>query len=147
MTPPRFRTHLVTWQAAEPQLRAVRTEVYIREQRIPAALEWDGEDPQAIHALTTDLTGTAIGTGRLRLNGELAHIGRMAVLSAWRRQGVGASLLRCLLDAARQRGAHGAFLNAQTYAVPFYERFGFARTGAEFFDAGIPHYRMTLALA
>lgn len=146
MSPPRYSTRLVTWQAAEPQLRAIRTEVYIREQHIPEALEWDGKDPHAIHALATDSTGIPIGTGRLLLNGELAHIGRMAVLSAWRGKGVGASLLRCLLDEARQRGASSAFLTAQTYAVPFYERFNFVREGADFLDAGIPHYRMTLTL-
>lgn len=146
MSPPRYTTHLVTWQAAEPQLRAIRTEVFIREQHIPEALEWDGKDPQAIHALATEFTGKPIGTGRLLLNGELAHIGRMAVLPAWRGKGVGASLLLCLLDEARQRGAGEAFLNAQTAAVPFYDRFDFVREGAEFFEEGIPHYRMTRTL-
>jgi len=146
MTPPRYSTHLVSWQAAEPQLRAVRTEVFIREQHIPEALEWDGEDLRAIHALAIDPASNPIGTGRLLLYGELARIGRMAVLPGWRGQGVGASLLLCLVDEARQRGAGAAFLNAQTYAVPFYERFNFAREGAEFFEEGIPHYRMTRTL-
>lgn len=146
MSPPRYTTCLVNWQAAEPQLRAIRTEVFIHEQHIPEALEWDGKDPHAIHALVTDPAGNPIGTGRLLLNGELAQIGRMAVLPAWRGKGVGASLLRCLLDEARQRGAGSVFLNAQTIAVPFYERFHFVREGAEFFEDGIPHYRMTLTL-
>jgi len=146
MSPPQYVTHLVTWQAAEPQLRNIRTEVFIREQQVPVELEWDGEDPYAMHALASDLNGNPIGTARLLLHGELAHIGRMAVLPAWRGQGVGASLLQCLLDEARQRGAGSVFLNAQTYAVPFYERFNFVREGAEFLDAGIPHYRMTLSL-
>lgn len=146
MSLPQFTACIITWQASEPQLRAIRTEVFIHEQGVPKELEWDGEDAHAIHALATDVTGNPIGTARLLLHGELAHIGRMAVLPAWRGQGVGASLLRCLLDEARQRGAGRAFLNAQTYAVPFYERFNFVREGAEFLDAGIPHYRMTLAL-
>jgi predicted GNAT family N-acyltransferase len=146
MTPTRYTTHLVTWEAAEPQLCAVRTEVFIHEQHIPEALEWDGKDPHVMHALATDHAGNPIGTGRLLLHGELAQIGRMAVLSPWRGQGVGASLLRCLLDEARQRGADRVFLNAQTYAVPFYERFHFVREGAEYFEDGIPHYRMTLTL-
>jgi predicted GNAT family N-acyltransferase len=146
MSPPRYITRLVTWQAAEPQLRSIRTEVFIHEQHIAEALEWDGRDPRAIHALATDSTGIPIGTGRLLLNGELAQIGRMAVLPAWRGQGVGASLLQCLLEEARQRGAGSVFLNAQTVAVPFYECFNFVREGAEFFEDGIPHYRMTLTL-
>lgn len=146
MSPPRYATRLVTWQASEPQLRTIRTEVFIHEQHVPAELEWDGEDPHAIHVLATALSGNPVGTARLILHGEQAHIGRMAVLPAWRGQGVGASLLLRLLDTARQRGAGSVFLNAQTYAVPFYERFNFVREGAEFLDAGIPHYRMTLSL-
>lgn len=147
MNPPRHTTRLATWQAAEPLLRAVRTTVFIREQHIPEALEWDGKDPRAMHALATDLAGEPIGTGRLLLDGEQPQVGRMAVLPAWRGQGVGASLLRCLLDEARQRGADRAFLNSQTDAMPFYEGFGFVREGAEYLEDGIPHYRMARTLA
>ena len=146
MASPRYTTQLVVWQIAEPQLRAVRTEVFIHEQHIPEMLEWDGKDPHAMHALATDLCGNPIGTGRLLLHGELAQIGRMAVLPAWRGRGVGARLLLSLLDEARQRGAGSVFLNAQTYAVPFYERFNFVREGTEYFEDGIPHYRMTRTL-
>jgi predicted GNAT family N-acyltransferase len=146
MSSPLYSVRLVTWQAAESQLRTIRTEVFIREQLVPEELEWDNENPHAIHALAVDLSGNAIGTARLLLHGALAHIGRMAVLPAWRGQGVGASLLQVLLDEAKQRGAGSVFLNAQTYAVPFYERFNFVREGAEFLDAGIPHYRMTLTI-
>lgn len=143
---PRYTTRLVTWQDSEPQLRAIRTEVFIHEQGVPQELEWDGEDPHAVHALAADPNGNPIGTARLLLHGDLAHLGRMAVVPSWRGQGVGASLLKRLLDEARQGGAMTVFLNAQTYAMPFYERFNFVREGGEFLDAGIPHYRMTLAL-
>jgi len=141
---PRHRIALVTWQISEVQLRSIRTQVFIHEQGVPAELEWDGEDAHAIHALATDLSGNPIGTGRMLLHGKQAHIGRMAVLPSWRNQGVGASLLLCLLEAASARGIHSLYLNAQTTAVPFYERFNFVREGAEFLDADIPHYRMTL---
>ncbi|MBI5752908.1 MAG: GNAT family N-acetyltransferase [Hydrogenophilales bacterium] len=146
MSSPLYSIRLVTWQAAESQLRIIRTEVFIHEQGVPEELEWDGEDPHAIHVLAMDAGGNPIGTARLLLHGSLAHIGRMAVLPAWRRQGVGAGLLQVLLDTVRQRGVNGVFLNAQTYAAPFYERFDFVREGEEFLDAGIPHYRMTLGL-
>ncbi|HID49575.1 MAG TPA: GNAT family N-acetyltransferase, partial [Chromatiales bacterium] len=32
----------------EPGIRAVREQVFVREQGVPLALEWDGEDSQAI---------------------------------------------------------------------------------------------------
>lgn len=146
MPPHRFTTHLVTWQAAKEPLRGVRSAVFIQEQNVPQALEWDGEDARAIHVLACDAQGQAIGTARLLLHDDLAHIGRMAVLKPWRRQGVGTALLACLLAEAQRRGATSAFLNAQTYAAPFYMRAGFTREGEEFLDAGIPHYRMTRAL-
>ena len=34
------------------------------------------------------------------------------------------------------------YLEAQTYAVGFYEKFGFKSYGNDFFEDGIPHIRM-----
>lgn len=143
MTGSRFTIHLCTWQDAEAPLRAIRTRVFIQEQNVPEALEWDGEDAHAVHALACDSSGRAIGTARLLLHHELAHIGRMAVLLEWRSRGVGRALLEEIMAAAKARGASRSFLNAQITAVPFYARAGFAVEGAEFLDAGIPHLRMT----
>ena len=143
MSAPLFITHLVFWQDAEAELRAMRTTVFIQEQNVPEALEWDGEDSGATHVMARDTAGRAIGTARLLLHHELAHIGRMAVLQAWRGRGVGSAMLECLIAAAKKRGAVSVFLNAQTTAVPFYERAGFKREGKEFLDAAIAHYRMT----
>jgi len=133
---------MVSWQEAQTQLRAIRSTVFIQEQNVPEALEWDGADAHASHALACDAAGKAIGTARLLLHGNRAHIGRMAVLQAWRKQGVGSALLECVIAEALRCGASTAFLNAQTTAVAFYERAGFTREGVEFLDAGIPHYRM-----
>jgi predicted GNAT family N-acyltransferase len=44
------------------------------------------------------------------------------------------------------RGLAIAIVNAQTYAVNFYMRFGFQSKGNEFLDAGIPHVQMILQL-
>ena len=143
MSTARYTTHIVNWDDKQIQLRAIRSTVFIQEQNVPEALEWDGEDTQACHVLACDAEGKAIGTARLLLHGPVAHIGRMAVLKPWRKRGVGRALLECVMAEARRRGASAAFLNAQTTAVVFYERAGFVPEGAEFLDAGIPHYRMT----
>lgn len=143
MASDRYTTQLVSWQDAQVQLSAIRSTVFIQEQNVPAALEWDGEDPRASHVLACDAEGRAIGSARLLLHGKLAHIGRMAVLRAWRKQGVGSALLECVIAEALRRGASTAFLNAQTTAVAFYARAGFVPEGPEFLDAGIPHFRMT----
>ena len=85
-----------------------------------------------------------IGCGRLLPNG---YIGRVAVLSDWRGQGVGAAILTRLIALAQERGHKRVLLNAQTRAIPFYARLGFAPTGDEFIEAGIPHQTMMRALA
>lgn len=142
----RFTTRIVAWPDNEPELRAVRGTVFVREQGIPEALEWDADDATAIHALATAHDHQPIATGRLLLHDGLARIGRMAVLSTWRGQGVGTDVLRCLLDETRRHGVHKVVLHAQTTAVAFYGRFNFVREGEEYLEAGIPHYRMTLDL-
>lgn len=88
--------------------------------------------------------GTPIACGRLLPDG---HIGRMAVLSGWRGQGVGAAVLSMLIEMARDRGDAMVRLHAQTHAVPFYARFGFAPEGDEYLEAGIPHRTMARRLA
>lgn len=142
--PPQFSVREVAWEEAQPLLRAVREAVFVAEQGVPLALEWDGLDPGCAHLLAQNPQGEPIGTARLLPDG---HIGRMAVLKAWRGQGVGSALLRALLGLARRRGLAHVALNAQTYAVGFYARHGFEKVGEEFMDAGIPHVAMTLDLA
>lgn len=142
MADPNFSIHIADWQRDRDQLALVREQVFVREQKVPLEMEWDGDDEQALHLLAEDATGQSIGTARLLPTG---HLGRMAVLSDWRGKGVGAALLRELLKLARERDYPPLFLNAQTSAVGFYLKFGFVTEGAEFMDAGIPHLRMVPA--
>jgi len=110
---------------------------------VPEELEWDEIDARCRHVLAFLPDGEAIGTGRLLPDG---HIGRMAVLKAWRGRGAGSAILTLLLRLARQAGFDVARLHAQTHAVGFYAKYGFTVTGDEFMEAGIPHRAMTLRL-
>lgn len=139
-----FTLEIVTWSREEARLRAVREAVFVVEQNIPEELEWDASDASSVHALASDRDGVPIACGRLLPDG---HIGRMAVLSGWRGQGVGAAVLSLLIDVARDRGDAAVRLHAQTHAVPFYARFGFAPEGDEYLEAGIPHRTMVRPLA
>lgn len=134
---------VVRWEEAEPALRLIRTAVFIHEQRVPEVLEWDEFDAISVHLLACDAAGQPIGTARLLPDG---HIGRMAVLKEWRGQGFGSAMLRKLLQELTRRHQQKAQLNAQTNAVPFYEKFGFQVLGEEFMEVGIPHVKMTLLL-
>ena len=139
----RFGVRVADWQRDAPTLRDIRYEVFVVEQRVPESLEWDGIDPQCVHALAVDDEGQGIGCGRLLPDG---HIGRMAVRAPWRGRGVGQMILDVLIQLARQRGDARVVLNAQTQAMPFYARAGFVASGPEFDEAGIPHREMALAL-
>jgi len=131
------------WGGMGDRARQLRQEVFVIEQGVPQEIEWDEFDARSQHALAMDAEGNVIGTGRLLPDG---HIGRMAVLSEWRGHGVGAALLRQLIEDARASGFNRLELNAQTHAVPFYARFGFTPAGLEFLEAGIPHITMNLSL-
>ena len=51
------------------------------------------------------------------------------------------------MDEARRRGHAQAVLSAQTHAIAFYRRHGYAVVGGEYMDCGIPHVDMTCELA
>jgi predicted GNAT family N-acyltransferase len=138
-----FVVRPVNWIASREKLRAVRRAVFIEEQNVPEELEWDEADERAYHVLATSAEGDAIGTGRLKLDGQ---IGRMAVAREWRGRGVGAAILQALLELARKEGCSAVRLHAQNHAVRFYAKFGFAPVGGEFEEAGIRHRAMELKL-
>jgi predicted GNAT family N-acyltransferase len=125
------------------QVRAIRQQVFIDEQHIPAELEWDGHDDACVHVLAFVTAGTAVGTGRLAPDGR---IGRMAVLASWRGRGAGRALLTALLEAAREAGRERVYLQAQESARHFYDRAGFRALGDPYLEAGIRHVSMEMRL-
>ena len=133
---------LMDWEHARLHAAPVRFEVFVHEQRVPAEIELDDMDAVSLHALAFD-GKAAVGTARLLPDG---HVGRMAVLKAWRRRGVGGLLLANLIREAGRRGHGEVWLAAQVHAIPFYERHGFRCEGPEFDEAGIPHRNMRRSL-
>jgi predicted GNAT family N-acyltransferase len=134
-----FHVDRVNWQDTEQELRLIREFVFIGEQNVPVELEWDGKDEACVHVLARDDKGRAIGTARMTADG---HIGRMAVLRAWRNRGVGSAMLTALITIARARQLPWVQLDAQTQALDFYLRHQFEPQGETFMDAGIPHQHM-----
>ncbi|MFJ4592730.1 MULTISPECIES: GNAT family N-acetyltransferase [unclassified Kitasatospora] len=137
-------------------VRDVRREVFIVEQNVPEELEYDEYDATSVHLLAVTADGTALGTGRLifgeqalKLTGGVEGrvlLGRLAVVSAARRTGLGAQLVRAIEAAGLDRGAVEVELHAQVRALGFYERLGYAAEGPVYEDAGIPHRTMKRVL-
>ena len=132
------------WATLGQDATAIRFEVFVDEQKVPAEIELDEMDAVCLHAVAYDEAGKAIGTGRLLPDG---HIGRMAVRQPGRGTGVGGAILTLLMDKARARGDAAVVLNAQTVAAPFYARHGFVQAGDVFDEAGIAHVEMRLQFA
>lgn len=128
------------WDSLREHAQELRIEVFVVEQGVPIEIEWDEGDEVSIHAVAYDADGQPIATGRLLPDG---HIGRMAVRKSARGQGIGGQVLQALLDEARRQGYGQLVLHAQTHAVDFYRKHGFAVEGEEFMEAGISHRLMT----
>ena len=150
--PTRIRVDTGPWTELRADASAVREQVFIIEQGIAHALEWDQWDAVSLHAVARDAAGRAVGTGRL-LPPEFdatapatGQIGRMAVLAHARGAGVGSRLLKALMAAAPGFGFAQVVLNAQTRIAGFYVRHGFIAEGDEFMEVGIPHVRMRARL-
>jgi predicted GNAT family N-acyltransferase len=142
--PIRF-TRITTWQESEPLLRAIRTAVFIKEQHIPEALEWDDEDSDAIHFLVRTENGDNLATARLVYESPVAvRIGRFAVLPSHRKMGIASGLLRFIIGFAKSQGVEDILLSAQVAVQELYEKEGFSPQGEPYQEAGIPHIKMCL---
>ncbi|WP_374407002.1 YbgC/FadM family acyl-CoA thioesterase [Hydrogenophaga sp.] len=145
---PVFTVDIGDWAALGVGAQAVRTEVFVQEQRIPKELEHDSADLTAVHALVRNRLGQALATGRLIPSGTpgVSQLGRLAVKRVLRGSDLGKQVLLALVAAARARGDREVMLHAQHSAIGFYDRLGWQRRGDVFEEAGIPHQEMFLPL-
>jgi predicted GNAT family N-acyltransferase len=136
--------HRVTTAPDLAAALAIRHTVFVLGQNVPAELEHDAHDQtDATHYLAVAPDGTPCGAARWRPTENGVKLERFAVLAEYRNQQVGAALLTAVLQdvqAAHPRAE--VYLNAQVAAVRFYERHGFGKVGAAFWEAGIEHYKM-----
>lgn len=122
----------------EQAIREVRDTVFIQEQSIDPDIEFDGLDESAVHAIVYS-NALPVGTGRILDDG---HIGRIAILKAFRGQGLGSKIVLSLIDEATNKGYPRVYLGSQKHAIDFYTKLGFEPFGDEFMEAGIPHLSM-----
>jgi len=128
------------WADAQALAMPIRKSVFIEEQQVAESEEWDDEDNSATHIIAIK-NGQAVATARLTQKGK---IGRMSVLKAHRKQGIGSMMLVELINTAKQEGLQDIKLWSQTHAQTFYKKHGFIACGDEFLDAGITHIEMRL---
>lgn len=120
------------------EIKNIRSTVFIKEQHVPEELEWDEFDKSSTHILAY-YDNKAVGTARLLEDG---HIGRMAVLKAYRNRNIGKNMLKYLISLAHEKSITNIEISAQEQAVDFYKKYGFLIYGDVYMDAGIPHFDM-----
>ena len=122
-------------------IRRIRRDVFVQEQGVSPANEFDDTDRVALHLLAWR-GGEAVGTARLYGEGGVGRIGRVAVLASQRGRGVGNVLMVQALKEAGKMGYGEIVLHAQTRVQGFYERLGFQAEGAVYEEENIPHVTM-----
>jgi ElaA protein len=126
------RTAYLLWQ--------LRTDVFVVEQEC-AYRELDGRDlePSTLH-LWVEQNCEPVGYLRvLAESDDSRRIGRVCVSEQARGGGLAGALMRRALD---EIGDRRCALDAQSYLSDWYAQWGFAVTGPEFLDDGIPHVPM-----
>ena len=145
---PMLETRTGSWNELAADAAALRTRVFVKEQGIPAELEWDEADASALHAVVYNRLRQPVATGRLvQYAPGVGKIGRVAVHEVLRGGGAGQHVMQSLIEAARRRGDTQVMLHAQRSAENFYARLGFAPRGEPFEEVGIPHIEMAMPIA
>ena len=127
----------------------LRKEVFVKEQNVSEADEYDEFDSTANHFLALDDKGNALGTARWRTTEKGIKLERFAVKKDYRSKGVGSMLLESVLEdivQSKEAADLHIYLHAQISALPLYEKFGFKKEGDKFEECGIKHYKMTKSL-
>ena len=117
----------------------LRSQVFVVEQAC-VFLEPDGKDLDARLLWIAD-GDEVVATARILDDGDARRIGRIVTDPARRGTGLAAALVRHVLGAYEGPWV----LDAQSHLADWYATFGFAVSGPEYLDDGIPHVPMRRA--
>ncbi|MBO4219405.1 MAG: GNAT family N-acetyltransferase [Clostridia bacterium] len=125
------------------EILKTRQEVFVVEQNCPY-MDIDDADKDALHVFSWNDSGRINACLRVFYKDKAAgivQIGRVVTLD--RGIGLGGQILHKGVEIAlEQFNAKKIYLEAQTYAVGFYEKEGFKVISEPFLEDGIPHVRM-----
>jgi predicted GNAT family N-acyltransferase len=118
----------------------IRRQVFVEEQGIPAALEYDDADATAIHVLAYR-DEVAVGTGRLLIEANgFGTLGRIAVLSTERGNGIGGQVVQALEECALRARVRHLVLHPHFYLERFYRNLGYCTIPAS--DSTVGQHRL-----
>lgn len=142
-TQPSYRIEQADWSKDGRAVRLVREAVFIDELGGDLQREWEHQDASATHLLarTLDAERAPIGVVRFAASGQIS---RLAVIEAWRRQGVGSALLASAVRMIGSLRRVTAWLDTEAAQVDFFRARGFAEEPAAGEPAAAADTRMRL---
>lgn len=126
------------------EILKARAEIFVVEQNC-IYQDLDDLDYHSLHVFFQGEDGKVQAYLRIFEKEEkgVVQIGR--VLTVKHGMGLGGKLLHEGIEAIKKmQGIHKIFLEAQVYAIGFYQREGFEICSEEFLEDGIPHVAMEL---
>lgn len=124
------------------EILKVRSSVFVVEQKI-LYQDMDGIDYDSLHVFCPSDTGIKAYLRIFYKKGEPGTVQIGRVLTTVRGTGLGRELLKEGIRLAMEKmHADRVYLEAQVYAIGFYERVGFKVCSEEFLEDGIPHVKM-----
>ena len=126
------------------EIMVLRQEVFVVEQNC-AFLDADGKDFDSHHLMMYNSAQQLLAYSRLVPEGlsyeNYISIGRVVSHPSTRGSGIGKDLMLNSIAWLEQLFGkkHLIKIGAQSYLLPFYEKFGFVSQGEDYIEDGIPH--------
>lgn len=122
------------------EILKARVQIFVVEQKC-AYQDVDDIDYRSLHIFYKSEGRITAYLRAFYRDGKTVQLGR--VLTTEHGKGVGGELLKNAIQIVKEEmKADRIYIEAQTYAVGFYEREGFVVCSDEFWEDGIPHVKM-----
>jgi predicted GNAT family N-acyltransferase len=127
------------------QVFAIRTEVFVKEQKCLPSEEFDELDAVAKHYLLFE-EDVPVATGRYRKTDKGIKVERIATLESARGNGYASQIIHHIFaeSASEYPDCTHYYLHAQVSVMPLYASLGFQPYGDTFIEADIVHQAMEL---
>ena len=117
-----------------------RAEIFVKEQKI-CCVDPDGVDLNSFHVFAMEEGRVVAYLRAFEKEERVMKIGR--VLTLVHGKEIGSQLMKFAMAKLKDMtGCKKIVMDAQTQAVPFYERLGFAIVSDEYIEEGVPHVDM-----
>ncbi|MBQ8459928.1 GNAT family N-acetyltransferase [bacterium] len=117
----------------------IRTSVFVDEQGFKD--EFDQIDKTCTHIVLYD-NEMPIATCRYFKEGEIYHIGRVAIIKEYRGKHLGNKIMQIAETEIKNEGGKIIEVSAQVRVSEFYEKLGYNKIGDIYFDEYCEHIRM-----